>query len=501
MKLKSFLPFLSLLIVLMSCGGGGTPIENIVKSEKNISFIASIDAQQIIDKGNFWKEFGWIKLLTGKMLDSNDWGMNIFSKKNLIITADEDGEQEFVIVYFKVNSAEKFSSRIGELAYGDEEEFNGYKLLLSEQAGEDFSLAWNKANGIAIVGVKPGVKVKPKLKEIIDHIDNPIDSEISEEIKDIITTSDDFKFVAYSNRLKNRYVDNQYTNNDEVLKLLEGAYFVGSLNGTDGSIDFSMEAKGMEKFMASKYNVMKSKGVSDQVLSVAVSDDILGLVSMSFEKGAMLDLLKDEMNQYPENDSLDVIAESMIKVLTGDVAISVLNLDIEGMGGSQVTLGVTNFDQAKKILDSLPDFVSVRDNVWKMEQKKYETDDLAGLSEELKSYLNEEDEEELEEMYLTLFKDYLIFSDTIAIPLKPKNSTDDFAGAKEKSFYMNIDLTKVMELDGAPIDASEFFESIESLKGDSDVKTTKISLKFKDKSKNGWKQLFGMLGGEMMNLF
>lgn len=498
-KLKQSFFLISSILILASCGSKTSPFENVVKSEEHIAFVGSINAQQIIDKGDFWKEFGWIKMFTGKMLDSNEWGMNIFSKKDILITADESGEQEFAIVMFKINNAEKFGKHLGELTLNEKEEYEKFFLVANERT-EDFSIAWDENMGIAIGGIKDGVDVKEKLKTIISNIGNPKEKELSEEVKNVITSNDDMRFIAYTSKLKNRYTKD-FANDEEVMKLLEGAYFESTLNGEAGSINFIMEAKGMDKFINSPYNITSQTGVAENVLATAVADDFMGLISFSLEKSRLTDLIKQQMTGRTASDSIGAeMSKQMMKVITGDVAISMNNIEMEDdMSGVKVVVGIEDVEGLIKLLDSLPDFNRVSDIAWK-------TKNAPLLSGDENQYLTPDMIEEIEkqqkeqEVYLTILDKTLIITDTIAEPLKPMHSASDFPEALAKPFFIKLDMEKLAEMDAIPDDVFEMFESIKLVKGGSDIKNTTLNIQFKDESQNGWKQLFKMLGGQMMSI-
>lgn len=494
-KSFSLIVVLVFSIIITSCGGGGTPFENIVKSEEHIAFVGSVDAQQIIDKGDFWKHFGLIKMMTGKMLDSNEWGMNIFSRKNILIIADDKGEQEFAVVLFSISSQEKFEKRLGEFSMNEKEEHEGF-FVVANEGTDDFSIAWNEKMGIAIGGIKEGVDVRTKLLTIINHIDDPADKELPEEIKEVVESTDDMRFVFYTNKLKNKYVTD-YKNEEEIMKLLEGAYFVSSLNGENGSIQYKMEARGMDKFLNSKYNFISKNGISQEVLSEAISSEFLGLVSFSLEKSRLTNLIKDQMQGRVEEDTTTLkLTESISGILTGDVAIAFKDLSLEDdLKGVKVVIGIKDFAQTKVLLDSLPIFENVRDNVWKSSHRFLNSLEMADLSADIKNEIKQEAEKQ--DIYITLLGKNLIISDSIAFPVKPVTNSEHYQEALKKPFFLNIDLNSISTENEMSSEIAEFMEVIQVVKGGSDIRNTTITIQFKDKNSNGWKQLFKVLGSSL----
>ncbi len=489
---------LGIILTLSSCGSKDAPLENIIKNESNIAAVGKINIQQIIDKGDFWKEFGWIKLFTGKLLDSTEWGMNIFSEKSFVLTANAKNEQEFLITTFDINSADNFKNKIEEMTSGETQTIGGFTMIYNEFGSDDFSIAWNDAIGIAVGGIKPGVNSKDKLEVILGNLSNASSAPLTKEISDVLTSNKDMVMLVYADKLS--FDDQGVKMDEEAKEYLKGASSLITLNGEKGRVDFEVNGYGMDKLLNSKYNVLDEKGVSKELFEKAMTKHAIGWLSMSMEKDQLKNMLLEQLDKEMRGDvASKKMAEELVSAMGSDMAMSFGLIDNKDIPVSfKAVVAVNDMNIVKAMMDTMPEFVRVSDNGWKFSEKINRTYTKFGTD------ISREVEEQKDVMFVNLNKHELVVSsDSLTAFATEVSLPDNYASIEQKdlpvSFY--VDMENVLgSMDDVPEDVQDIIEVISFAKGNSNLKHTEFTISFKNKDENGWKQLFKALGGQIQNL-
>jgi hypothetical protein len=316
-----------------------SPEYNMLMADDNTSAIWSVNMLDVLDKSTIKElDLGMAGLivqgLLTKLSDTAEGGVDFSNNSYFSIKHDPNYNFNYSFTYYPVVDRTKvyatLRSTIGFINAGKHGSEGLYDTFTSTSGTV---AAWDDHH-LVIVFSESDRKEQDLLQLATGTLDNRyVDAPEDENVRAFLKSNDDFScYVNLGKSIKMGQEIGQLVANDDLIAAYQGGYMTGHGNFNEGEMIFSVDVNA-NNLKESEFNIFQEEGVSKEMVEFVATEQSINVVGANLKVEQLLKLMRNI--EFEEGKlghlltSSGIPVENLQQLLSGEVAMSVINLKTE----------------------------------------------------------------------------------------------------------------------------------------------------------------------------
>ncbi|MFZ5554795.1 MAG: hypothetical protein ACOZCO_16925 [Bacteroidota bacterium] len=375
-----FLLFLFPAVIFTSCGSKtDLTAEEVAKnlmSHYEPDMVMAMEPGQLIEKSGIAEDGmipGEMKFMFGEqldyILDEEKSGLG-FKGKSFVMAKWGEKEPEWFIMVFNLSNKENFEKMIKEEMEVEPKETDGYMSVYKKGT----AIGWYETFGISVtVGRKKKDEAEPMLAEMMKKAVEKTET-VKPEYEEILNDKSDFATLYDIHSFMPMALNEARGDEKEMLKAMmewtKEAYTFYTLNFETDKITAKVKNTFSDK-SKKEFDAMMREGIDPSFTSCLTDSSLIGFMTFAANPEPIYNFigkLGGEEFQGAEiefRNKLGIDLLDMVKTFTGDVAISMIDIERKQMSESWVNEnGEEEMFTYEKEMPVMAIIIGTKDNTW-----------------------------------------------------------------------------------------------------------------------------------------